>query len=287
MNILLSTAYIREVLGPVIKFIGHVTSLSIPSGWRLHLGITDNSGTWPQNYELPSNVHIFNPGNNLGYLGGCRYVLEKWIEQNETLPNYFGIVNNDIEFESDFFVKLINLVLPNDVGIIAPDIQLSYDGIYQNPFLKSRLRPLKILFLRSIYYHNILAFIYELTHRMKRKVKLVFTPFLYRLSKQSNAPEYIYAPHGSAIFIRPSFFMGGGSLSFRGFMTGEENFLAEEAIKAGLKVIWVPNMRIKHYEHSAVKFFKSTERFKWSHDSLKIIWEDYYKGKSFWGSQYF
>jgi GT2 family glycosyltransferase len=276
-SILLATAYINKI--EIIRdFIGHVGSLPVPEGWHLHLAIADNSGTWPDDLETPDFCLVVKPGANLGYLGGCRYALTKWREQHSQCPDFLGIVNNDITFHREFFVKLANLPVSEDIGIIAPDVLICQDGYRENPFMRSKPHPYQILRLRAIYSSRFTAAAYELAHLLKRRLIYYFKPFC-STNINTESMETIYAPTGSALFIRPVFFQRGGSLAYKGFLMGEEVFLAEEAVRLGLKVAWVPGLNITHDEHSSFNEIKFARRIKWLHDALDLIWEEYYKNK--------
>jgi len=273
--ILLTTAYINEI-ETLKSFIKHVASLPIPVGWQLHLVIADNSGTWPDDLETPDFCLVFKPGANLGYLGGCRYALTKWLDQYLQWPDFYGIVNNDITFQTEFFVKLANLPVPEDVAIIAPDTLRTEDGLRENPFLSSRLHPYQVLKLRAIYSNRITGAGYEIAHLLRRRLVYKLNHFFPKDNKAENM-ETIYAPAGSAMFIRPVFFERGGSLAFKGFLFEEEIFLAEEAARLELKVLLIHGLTIIHDEHTSLKKIKFARKIKWIQDSLKIIWEDYYR----------
>lgn len=273
--ILLSTAYIKdeECLN---KFVEHLNYLIIPDGWQLRLVIADNAGNLNKTYETYSYADILKPGNNIGYLGGCKYAVDKWVDQQGRWPDWLGIINNDIEFEQDFFLKLINSDLPHDVGVIGPNIKRSHDGTRQNPLLRSRIKPWKVVFLRFVYSYRVTSLLHWYSHSSIRKVRSLFGSFFPKPLQIKNR-EFVYAVHGSAMFLRPIFFENGGSLAFRGFLMGEEIFLAEEANKAGVKVLWMPNLHVTHNEHTSTGMKPSRLRYKWRSEALSIIWEDYYK----------
>ena len=274
-RILLTTAHTNETES-VKKFIKHLASLHIPVGWKLHLVIADNSGTWPDDLEIPDFCLVFKSGANLGYLGGCRYALDKWLDQYSGWPDFYGIVNNDIIFQTNFFSKLVNLPVPEDVAIIAPDITIRSDEARENPFLSSRLRPYQVLRLRAIFSNRITATLYEIAHLVRRRLIYKLKHYFPKDNTAENM-KTIFAPAGSAMFIRPVFFERGGRLTFRGFFFGEEIFLAEETARLGLKVVWIPGLTIIHDEHTLLKKITFARRIKWMQDSLKIIWEDYYR----------
>jgi GT2 family glycosyltransferase len=278
-TILLTTAYIDDD-ECLYNFIEHLNVLTIPAGWQILLVIADNAGNLYNKHETLSFVEVFKPERNLGYLGGCKYVVDNWVAQQGRWPDWLGIVNNDIEFEPDFFVKLVNLDLPNDVGIIGPNIKRCKDGTGQNPLLKSRMKPWKVKFLRFIYSYRVTSLLHWYYHSFIRQVQSILGAFFPK-PLHIKGSEFVYAVHGSAMFLRPIFFENGGSLAFRGFLMGEEIFLAEEASKTGLKVVWIQNLNVTHNEHTSTGMKPSRLRYKWRSEALSIIWDDYYKPESF------
>lgn len=278
-TILLTTAYTNKI-ETAKQFIEHVAGLPVPGGWQLHLAIADNSGAWPDDLKVPDFCLVVKPGANLGYLGGCRYALTQWRDQHSQWPwpDFLGIVNNDIAFQREFFVKLINLPVAADVGIIAPDTRIRRDGYRENPFLRTKLHPYQVLKLRAIYSNRFIAALYENIHLLKRELLYKLKPF-FTDNHDSGEMELIYAPSGSALFIRPVFFDRGGSLAYKGFLMGEEIFLAEEIVKLGLKVVWVPGLNITHDEHTSLKEIGFSRKVEWLRGALTLIWDDYYQKK--------
>jgi GT2 family glycosyltransferase len=93
-------------------------------------------------------------------------------------------------------------------------------------------------------------------------------------------PGCIYAAHGSAVFIRDTFFRRGGSLRFGGFMFGEEIHLAEQARRLGLSVLYLPTIRVIHGGGSTTMRVHTRERRRWHLESARVLWNQYFGGGS-------
>ena len=120
---------------------------------------------------------------------------------------------------------------------------------------------------------------WSLAHNIRAAIKS-----LHRKVDQSespeNAPEYIYAPHGSAMLFRASFFELGGDLTFRSFLYGEEQHVAEQVRRVGLKVVWLPGLNVKHFAGTTTSLIPPGSRLRWEFESNLSNYKRYYKGIS-------
>ena len=98
-----------------------------------------------------------------------------------------------------------------------------------------------------------------------------------RLTPPPSEPRSIYAPHGSIVFVRSTFFERGGTLAYRGFMFGEEIHLAEQARRLGMLVRFVPSIEVIHVGGSTTSRVDSASRRDWHRASADALWEDYFR----------
>jgi GT2 family glycosyltransferase len=252
----------------IVRFIEHVKFLA--GSQYIEFAIADNSGNWSDDSLRHSNIMLCTPNKNLGYLGGCRFALEQWTRNSKCLPEWIVFLNTDLEFAPDFFQVLQQIQVPSDVGVVAPYIYLE-TGVRQNPYKLHRPSRLRMLTYIIIYRSPILTFLqgklFQLKRLLKSKSKIIAT--------ESHSQE-IYAAHGSMILLRRSFFDNGGTLEYKGFMFAEEFHIAEQARRIGLKIIYIPTLKVLHREHAALKNTARTQKRQWAMESMKIIWKDYF-----------
>ena len=66
------------------------------------------------------------------------------------------------------------------------------------------------------------------------------------------AVRKIYAPHGSCIIFNKNYFERGGTLDHISFLFGEEIFVGETVRNLRLNVLYIPEIKVRHYEHSSI-----------------------------------
>jgi GT2 family glycosyltransferase len=156
------------------------------------------------------------------------------------------------------------------------------DGTQQNPYFVERPSRRKILLTAIVWKYALLAFLLRRSVKVRRGFRnrlVCWNDGLKekRFSPPSSKIKEIYAAHGSAVFLSERFFARGASLCYDGFMFGEELYLAEQARNTGLKVLWVPELRIIHHEHNAIRGVSRRQIRRWARESSKMIWENYFK----------
>jgi GT2 family glycosyltransferase len=135
----------------------------------------------------------------------------------------------------------------------------AYTLIYRSPFVTA--------LLDRLYY-----ILTELKSRLKSNGSAV------PISEDINGPylETIYAPHGSCVMFRRTFFEQGGRMNFKGFMYGEEIYIGEEARRRNLKIAWAPGLKVLHYKKVTTGKVLQAERVRWRLEISKILWNDYF-----------
>jgi GT2 family glycosyltransferase len=279
--ILLGLACYRD-MNNVETFLEHIKRIELPEGWRIETAIADNCGYLAFSSQDSGQVYVYKPGENLGYLGGCAYAIGQWRSRHNLIPEWTVIANTDISFEKDFFIRLVRLRLPDKVAVLAPDITLQ-NGTCQNPYMKKRLGKPEMYLYTLIYRSSLLTRSMDCLKcslcSLREKVKSSLFPNDSLEMDKTQEYHIIYAPHGSCMLLHRTFFEQGGMLNFEGFMYGEEIFIAEEARALGLRVAWVPDLRVVHFQKAATGMVYHTQKRLWRYQSSSILWRKYFSKK--------
>jgi len=266
----------------VEAFLEHIRGIKVPEGWRVEIAIADNSGSFGASSGIFRDICLCEPGENLGYLGGSAYAIRNWMSMHNMIPEWTGIANTDIAFDRDFFTRLIRLQCPENVAVLAPDITLK-NGRRQNPYRKKRPSSLEMYLYTLIYRSSILT---RSLDRLKYFLCYMRDKVPNGLAPKGSLPmdknldyRIIYAPHGSLMFLHKTFFEQGGSLNFDGFMYGEEIYIAEEARALNLRIAWIPDLRVVHFDKAATGKVSHAQKRLWRLDSANILWRRYFSGQ--------
>lgn len=200
--------------------------------------------------------------DNLGYLPGAQSVINK--VENITKYDYVVVSNVDIQMRDDFFGNLYKLTHDEDVAWLAPKIYSSDEDRDMNPQVLSRYSKSKLSMLYYMYKYPILYYLYTMTAYKRKK-----------LQPQHDEMD-IYAGHGSLIMLTRSFFESYKTINYPIFLFGEELFLAEEILKVGKKVRYVPSLVIHDKGHISTSKLKKKSFFKYNEESIKFILDNYY-----------
>jgi GT2 family glycosyltransferase len=174
----------------------------------------------------------------------------------------------------------MTMELSDEVGVLAPDIRLP-GGYPQNPYRLSRPSRLRMYSYVVIYKSALLTAMQDVAALIKHGAKAVARGSLAKGATGSiPSARQIYAPHGSLMVLHRRFFEKGGNLEHNGKMFLEEFHIAEEARRIGLKVIYAPALKVKHFPHSSVGLFGRGVRRLWAYESALSIWKKYFAGES-------
>ncbi|HUP45467.1 MAG TPA: methyltransferase domain-containing protein [Thermoanaerobaculia bacterium] len=260
-TVLFITVHYRNA-ADVKRFVENIKAIRMPSGWRSAIVVVDNSGEAQQG----EGAALLRAPSNLGYLGGAAFGLERWIEENNTTPDWVAVVNPDVEFQADAFEVLAAADPGDDIVAVAPTVMLRGE-MPQNPFFRTRPSRFRMWLYTVIFRSAMLTKLFDFLLVAKRR----------RGGRGATAPEEIYAAHGSVILLRRSFFARGGSLQYRGFMYGEEIHVAEQARAAGGRILYLPDMRAAHRGSSATGGVTSWQRRLWHLQSARVLWNEYFR----------
>lgn len=212
-------------------------------------------------------ITVLHPGKNIGYLGGAKYALTNWLNKNQQVPEFTILCNTDIEFaSSDFF----NILVKETADIIGPCIRSSKNNSFQNPYYKNRITKNKLIMLHRVYSFYPAYLLYQ-------SLALIKSILIKNHPYESQTVQPIYAVHGSFMIFKNTFFMKGGNFNYESFLYGEEIFIAEIARQYSMQVIYDPNLKIVHHEHSTTGTFKKQSHIRFMKKSIEWLSKTFYK----------
>ena len=234
-------------------------------GISLEIIVADNSNG---NNIIDSNqfeyIHLKQECyENLGYLGGASAVINNMLDV--MVYDYVAISNVDLQLSEDFFKVLNSIDVCRDTAWIAPQIYSHDEERDRNPKVISRYSKRKLKMLYYMYKYPILFYLYTATAYKRKKL----------------APKYdemdIYAGHGSFMLLTRNFFKEYKKIEYPIFLFGEELFLAELIREKGMKVRYVPSLRLEDNEHVSTSRMKKKFYFKCNTESIKYILDTFYE----------
>lgn len=222
-------------------------------------------------FKYSLTINVYSASNNLGYLKGCLYGINQFLEDNNQdgcyNDSWFMISNTDISINQDnFFRQIISGKYEKAIACIAPRITL-IDGKEQNPFLKNRPSSQKVYVWWKLQGNPVLYYAYSVLSNIKNNI---------RPNNNLSSSSYIYAPHGSCFLIRNVPLIKKLWSNDRIFMYGEEIFIAEEIRKNNLKVKFDSNLQIIHKENSTTSKAHLTQKSKWYNASFNFLYNNYF-----------
>lgn len=224
-------------------------------------------------------VALLNTGKNLGYFGAANQVLSKYCQESP-LPEWVIVSNTDIYFEDDeFFVMLIEVSKNYPLEIIAPSIISLKTSLNQNPHVRKRPSRFRMHSYKWIFKNTHVANGYDNLGLIKVMIKRVLHLFS-KSASHADKPLSIYAPQGSFIIFNRKYFECGGDFDYGAVLMGEEVFVAETALRLGLKVSFIPQLRVIHKEHSTTWVLRKNRELQYL--SAKYCADKYFR---FWSSK--
>lgn len=242
---------------------------------RLSVVVVDNSleGAPPWLPEVPFPLRLVVSAENLGYLGGAALGFSKAREEARD-ADFVAISNVDLRIDQpDFLDRLEADPGDEDVGILAPAIRSRLTGADQNPFLRFRPSPLRMHVYKWIFSSYPLAAAYERAGRAARRLGRAE-------AAAARGPEDIYAAHGSFFLLSRAFFERGGTLEYPVFLFNEEIHLAEQARASGLRVVYRPDLEVRHDEHGSIGRYRSRAMVAHAQHATAYCLDQYFSGSS-------
>ena len=201
---------------------------------------------------------------NLGYLGGAQAI----INNTEHIQQYkYVIISNvDLVFEPGTFINIERYDIGEDIAWVAPDI---FSEKYQkrlNPNVVRRYKSWKLRLLK-LTYHRFFYKLYDKYYYSKKKQ----TPLASQYSEMD-----IYAGHGSCIMLTQNFFNNYNQIHYPIFLYGEELFFAELIMNKGMRVRYVPAIRMTTEGGVSTSKMPSKSFFKYNIEAINFILKTFY-----------
>lgn len=217
--------------------------------------------------KINIKCELFDPNDNLGYLGGVLYGYEEFIKKSSNLPEWVVISNTDIDInDKQFFNKLVDKTYSEDIVCIAPSVFSPATQSYQNPHYKERISSLKINMLIGINSIYPLAYLYENLAIMKTKL----------LEKNKPKSCYVYSAHGCFFILKNNFISKISKNGYKGFMYSEESYIAENILKYEKKCFYDSELEVIHNENAVTGLLGIKKRSKYIANSLRFIKNEFY-----------
>ena len=235
--------------------------------WEVDVLVGDNTVENVQAVQFSPgfirSFRVFSYKKNYGYFGAAQRAMMEVGDVRQY--DYVAISNVDLYMPDDFFVKLGQLSLSQDVGWVANAIISGYEKRDRNPKIIHRYSVGRLKQLRFLFHYPLFHYLYTKT--------------LYRRKKAQSARHAmpVYAGHGSFILLTKAFFSACPKLEYPMFLFCEEIYLGEICREANLKVWYEPSLVIRDTEHCSTGKMKKSFYYRCNYDALNYILSRYYR----------
>lgn len=210
-------------------------------------------------YKENSNITIVKTGKNLGFAKGMNFGL-KYLPLDYK-DNFVVYLNNDTEILSDYWNdNLETLFRKFSFSVLGPEI-LTNNGIENSCY--NITEPVSLKSLRKIRRKIIKYYLFSFfnLNNILRKIKI---------TKKNENVNDIYINenkenvklHGACLIFSPIYYKHFEKLYDKSFLYMEEDALFYFIRKAGLKTLYSPLLKIRHYEDKATDFVLKNKRKK-------------------------
>lgn len=209
-------------------------------------------------YQKEENIHVIISDANLGFAKGNN--LGYQYAKRQCHADFIIIVNNDVLFNEEWRFDVISQIYRRTQAyIIGPDI-VSGTGVHQSPLRQSSMKDLKKIrrMIRNrkiyIFYFEIKRKFYFLNQFMLLENILAKEDQKYTEGKQWEREKEGAVLHGACLIFTPLFVeREEEAFDPRTFMYGEEDLLSCKAGQRGYKMLYTPEIHIRHLEENATK----------------------------------
>lgn len=255
----------------VLEYAEKLNNQSISKGITLVI-VLNKSGDMTID-ELENNlnrinldIHLYNPGENLGYLSGLIYGYNQYIISNEA-PKWIVMSNTDITFSNnEFFKDFYNNKYNENVWMIGPSIYSLENRSYDNPQYKKRHTLSSLKKRIFIFKKPKLAFYYLKLANIKAKLK----------KREKKSSQYSYSLHGCFFFLNDNFMSILKEKKYGPLMYSEEAYLAELVRLSGKKSYYNSEIEVIHTGSTVTGKLEISNRSKYILESLEYIKKEFY-----------
>ncbi|MCR1927176.1 hypothetical protein NSA39_04775 [Enterococcus gallinarum] len=225
--------------------------------------ILNNGGNVKEWIEpnLFDNAFIYNSEENLGYIGGAKFLFKK----NEFDFRYMILCNSDIYLDAKSFVKtILNKNYDKNISIVGPNIGSPHKK-NQNPFLSNP--PSKEVFKKwkTIYKSELLFTCYYFLSKYKSK-----------LLRKEVIDKNPFALHGAFLIFINNPELTVDYFDSEIFLFGEEIHIGFIAQKKQQLLFLDSNLSVFHDEHSSTGRLSMSFRRKELLKSIKVLEKEIY-----------
>ena len=237
---------------------------------RLRVVIVHNGATARSREDLerivagyPGRVEVVYSVENLWYWRAAALVIGKELGNPTLGATWFVVCNDDVVFPDPGFVSTLLTLDADTHAVVAPDIVSETTGERQNPFQRSEMGRWELLKWRLYFAHYFVARALlaadALTRPLRRwRRRRTAEPARLHHSRE----ERIHAPHGACIVFARSFFERGGVMDTGFTAYGEEMSVAAIAKRLGLPIVFSPQLKVVHGEHSSTGTGLTREKYR-------------------------
>jgi GT2 family glycosyltransferase len=203
------------------------------------------------------NLCLICSDKNSGYFRGLNMGLDSL---NVGLYDYIVIGNNDLTFSESFLCTLKKKQFEHKVYVIAPNI-IKEGRIHQNPHILSPPSSFERIY-RRIYFTNYyvalcLQFICNLLRSVVRSED--------RLGHEEE--HEIFMGYGACYILTKSFFKNNNKLDAPVFLMGEERILTNQVLENGGIILYSPDLKVAHQDHTSISKMTSKKLYQYSKES--------------------
>ncbi len=193
-----------------------------------------------KNRDKTLSLDILKAPSNMGYFGAVNFALKSLSHLYDF--DFLIVSNNDIEIRDEAFFENLRALMGGP-EIIAPDIVSTVTGKHQNPHRLNKITKNQKLQYRLLFTN----YYFGLTLYLGRK--LVKKMLFHDAKMNKPGKMFIYSAHGAFIVFSKAYFEKGGTIDDGYFLYGEEDSIAAQCEKSGMKILMTPELQVYHNEH--------------------------------------
>lgn len=214
--------------------------------------------------EIGKKVHLFDFGDNVGYLNALMKVIKVI---NPLDYKYIILSNTDIEYkDSQFFNSLLMKNYSNKIGCIAPSVYSTETRSFSNPHYLTRISREKLERLKLIFSKPLLGKLYlRLSH-----IKANF------ISKKELSSTEVYSPHGCYMIFTSSFINDIRYYEYGVKLYSEESCIGELLLRHGYSCFYDSTLKVDHTESTVTGKMNFNDRFGYWAESISYILSEFY-----------
>tara|TARA_E500000178_G_C16931485_1_gene711915 strand:- start:225 stop:1007 length:783 start_codon:yes stop_codon:yes gene_type:complete len=240
------------------KMLNSITNV-FSKNFNITIVVVDNSNSinicdfFETHIQLSKQIKIkILKNDNTGYLNGLSYGARHIPSSNN---NFVFLCNPDLEFQKCDWFGVLSYYKQSRV-LLAPKI-VTTTGKNQNPNRVRSFSKLEIFAqdLSTINYRT-----YKLITNLRKVLKKI--RLLTRTKSIQTEKKEIWLPHGSCIIVDFKTLKDSKFFAENTFLWGEEVIIAEKARRQGAIVLFEPNLKVFHNEHSSTNKMLGKRKFE-------------------------